>query len=121
MNNRVVSGRRGEEMACAYLRSQGYAIVERNWRSPFGELDIIARDGETLVFIEVKSRTSAGFGGPEAALTLQKRQRIVATARAYLSEVDSELAVRFDLVALRGGIITLYGDAFQVEGQCLPG
>ena len=121
MNNGVVSGQRGEEMACAYLRSQGYAIIERNWRSPFGELDIIARDGETLVFVEVKSRTSAGFGGPEAALTPRKRQRIVATARAYLNKVDSELAVRFDLVALQGGRITLYRDAFQVEGQCLPG
>jgi len=120
MDKRAVSGQYGEERACAYLRRQGYAIIERNWRSRFGEVDIIARDGETLVFVEVKSRTGAGFGGPEAALTPQKRRRIVATARAYLSEVRPELAVRFDLVALRPGRITLYRDAFQVEEQCSP-
>ena len=119
MNNEVISGQRGEEIACAYLRSRGYAIIERNWRSRFGEVDIIAREGGALVFVEVKSRASAGFGGPEAALTLRKRRRIVATARAYLNEVRSDLAVRFDLVALCGGRITLYRDAFQAEGRCL--
>jgi len=119
-NKGVNTGQRGEEIACALLRSRGYAIVERNWRSAFGEVDIIARDGETLVFVEVKSRAGPGFGGPEAALTPWKRKRIIATARAYLNEVGADLPVRFDLVALQGGKVTLYRDAFLVEGQCLP-
>ncbi len=119
-NKGVNTGHRGEEIACAFLRGRGYAIVERNWRSAFGEVDIIARDGETLVFVEVKSRAGPGFGGPEAALTPWKRKRIIATARAYLNEVGADLPVRFDLVALQGGKVTLYRDAFLVEGQCLP-
>lgn len=119
-NKKVTVGQRGEELACAFLRSQGYAIVERNWRSPFGEVDIIARDGEALVFIEVKTRASPGFGGPEAALTHRKRRRIITTARAYLNEIGRELPVRFDLVALKDDRVTLYRGAFQVEERCLP-
>ena len=120
MDKGDTSGQRGEEIACVFLRNQGYAIVERNWRSAFGEVDIIARDGETLVFIEVKSRVGRGFGGPEAALTPWKRKRIIATARAYLIKVGSDLPVRFDLVALQGGKVTLYRDAFRVGEQCSP-
>ena len=118
MSKERKAGLRGEEIACDYLRSHGYEIVERNWSSVFGEVDIIARDGDTLVFVEVKTRVSAGFGGPEGALTLRKRKRIIATARAYLSKVRSDLSVRFDLVAIQGGKITLYQDAFQIEEGC---
>lgn len=111
-------GREGEDRACQYLRQQGYEIIARNWRSRFGEIDIIARDKESLVFVEVKARSKAGFGGPEAALGVHKRKRVVATAKAYLSVVESDLPVRFDLVALQGGKITLYKGAFYEEEPC---
>jgi len=115
------AGQWGEEIACEYLRNKGYEIVERNWHSRFGEVDIIAREGDTLVFVEVKVRAGSGFGGPEAALTTRKRERITATARAYLSEVDADLPVRFDFVALIGEKVKLYRNAFQVEEPCSRG
>lgn len=121
MNRKGRVGKRGEDIACLYLRGEGYKIIARNWRSPFGEIDIIARDGESLVFVEVKTRTGSGFGGPVAALTPRKRGRIITTARAYLSGVESGVTVRFDLVAVEGEVITLYRDAFQVGGTCLLG
>ncbi len=121
MNRKDRVGKRGEDIACRYLRGKGYKIIARNWRSLFGEIDIIARDGESLVFVEVKTRTGSGFGGPAAALTPRKRRRIITSARAYLSGVESDIVVRFDLVAVEGDEITLYQDAFQVGGACSPG
>ncbi|MEA1871681.1 MAG: YraN family protein [Candidatus Bipolaricaulota bacterium] len=111
-------GREGEDRACQYLRQQGYEIIARNWHSRFGEIDIIARDKESLVFAEVKTRSKAGFGGPEAALGIHKRKRVIAAAKAYLSVVESDLPVRFDLVALQGEKITLYKGAFCEEEPC---
>jgi putative endonuclease len=111
-------GQEGEDRACQYLRQQGYEIIARNWRSRFGEIDIIARDEGSLVFVEVKARSKAGFGGPEAALNVHKRRRVVAAAKAYLSVVESDLPVRFDLVALQGEEITLYKGAFCEEEPC---
>jgi|LZCG01.1.fsa_nt_gb putative endonuclease len=121
MNKGHRTGKRGEDIACQYLRQQGYEIIARNWRSRFGEIDIIARDGDSLVFVEVKTRTGSGFGGPEGALDERKRGRIIATAKAYLSGIESDLAIRFDLVALRGKEIELYKDAFREEEACSPG
>jgi len=112
-------GREGENRACQYLRQQGYGIIARNWRSRFGEIDIIARDEGSLVFVEVKARSKAGFGGPEAALDVHKRKRVIAAAKAYLSVVESDLPVRFDFVALQGEKVTLYKGAFCEEEPCL--
>lgn len=111
-------GQEGEDWACQYLRQQGYEIIARNWRSRFGEIDIIARDNESLVFVEVKTRSKTGFGGPEAALDVHKRKRIIAAAKAYLSMVESDLPVRFDLVAIQGEGVTLYKGAFCEEDPC---
>lgn len=114
-------GKRAEELACAHLRNQGYQIIERSWRSPFGELDIVARDGESLVFVEVKARAGSAFGGAEEALTKRKRDRLVATAAAYLAAVGADLPVRFDLLAVTGEGIVLYKDAFRPEAGCSLG
>ena len=111
-------GDRAEELACRHLQARGYLIVERNWRSLYGELDIVARDGETLVIVEVKARSGTTFGGPEAALTRQKRERILTAARAYLASFPSDLALRFDVVAVSKDRIVLYQDAFRPEGEC---
>ncbi len=108
-------GRRGEERALRWLKSQGYRIVARNWRWRGGEVDLIARDGDYLVFIEVKTRTDEGFGRPEEALTPAKRERLIRAARHYVATYRPELELRFDVVAIEGEEIRLYRDAFQVE------
>jgi len=115
MRNVTRSGRAGEETARRYLQERGYRIVARNWSCRFGEIDLIARDGDTLVFVEVKARTRNGFGGPEAAITPAKRERLIAAARVYLGEVGTELPIRFDVVAIRPDRVELYKDAFQVD------
>ena len=120
MNRRERIGKEGERVACKYLQEHGYALIERNWRCPFGEIDIIARDGGTLAFVEVKRRSRSGYGGAEGALTIHKQRRIVTAARMYLSQTQSDLPVRFDLVAIEGGRITLLKDAFQLEERCTP-
>ena len=119
-NNRRPTGQAAEEAACRFLRERGYEIVARNWRTRRGEIDIIARDGATLVFVEVKSRSKSGFGGPEAAVHAAKQRRLVAAARDFLGRTACRLPVRFDVVAFLGGEPHLHRDAFQVDETCLP-
>jgi putative endonuclease len=108
-------GAAGEEKACSYLRAQGYRIVARNWSMRLGEIDIVARDGDVLVFVEVKARSSPGYGGAEGAVGPAKRRRLAAAASAFLAEHRCELASRFDVVALEGDDVRLVRDAFQVD------
>jgi putative endonuclease len=95
---RKATGRSGEDLAAQYLEQQGYTILERNYRLRIGEIDIIARDGEYLVFIEVKTRRSRKFGSPFEAVDIRKQQQIFKIASAYLQ--GKELPVRFDVVAV---------------------
>ena len=95
---RKAIGRAGEDLAAQYLKQQGYTILERNYRLRIGEVDIIARDEEYLVFIEVKTRRSTRFGSPFEAVDARKQQQIVKIAAAYLQ--GKELPVRFDVVAV---------------------
>ena len=96
-------GRRGEDLAQRYLQRQGYTIVSRNYsnRSGPGEIDIVARDGDTVVFVEVKTRLSAEFGAPERAIDREKEEAVWRTARDYCrrADVDPRL-LRFDLVTV---------------------
>jgi len=110
-----LTGRQAEESACRYLKGLGYEIVARNWRCRFGEIDIVAREGDTLVFVEVKARSSGGFGGPEAAVDRGKQERLVAAARRFIQETGAELRARFDVVTFVGGSARLYKDAFRVD------
>lgn len=96
-------GRRGEDLAHRYLRSAGFVIVARNYRPNAGdvEVDIVARDNGTLVFIEVKSRISAEFGSPERAIDSEKQKRIVRAARSYATRAGIDWnQVRFDTVSI---------------------
>lgn len=108
-------GRRAEERAAEFLRSRGYEIIARNYRWQGGEVDLIARDGDCLVFVEVKARSSRAYGLPEEAITPRKRQRLLRTAQRYLQQHPTELAVRFDVVALSGGKARLYRNAFSPD------
>jgi len=92
--------------------------VARNWRTRRGEIDIIAREGPTLVFVEVKSRSRSGFGGPEAAVHAAKQRRLIAAAGDFLSRTMCGLPVRFDVVAFLGGEPRLHRDAFRVDETC---
>lgn len=94
-------GASGERFAATWLEARGYDIVDRNWRCPYGELDLIARfDGE-WVFFEVKTRRGRGMGAPEEAVTRAKRMRLVLSAQAYLAEHGSEDApYRIDVLAI---------------------
>jgi len=79
-------GQRGEGIAAAYLGEQGYEVLARNWRCPAGELDIVARDGETLAFVEVRTRRGDRYGTPEESITPAKQAKLVELAQTYLQE-----------------------------------
>ena len=104
-NRRLELGRRGEEAAVRWLKRRGFRVVERGYRRLRGEIDIIARDGETLVFIEVKTRAGSAFGSPEESVTPGKASQIRKIAQAYL--VDRGLGdppCRFDVLAVEAGV-----------------
>ena len=94
-------GRRGEDAAAEYLQRRGYDIIARNWTCPFGEADIIARDMDAIIFVEVKTRTSIDKGYPEEAVTDEKRRRYELISLAFLSEYDeADLQIRFDVIGI---------------------
>jgi putative endonuclease len=99
--SRQILGKDGEDLACAELRQRGYAILARRYRTRLGELDIIARDGETLVFVEVKARRGRRFGTAQDAITWHKRQKLQLVAGDFLARSRlSRVACRFDVVAV---------------------
>ncbi|MBX6422463.1 YraN family protein [Thermosulfurimonas sp. F29] len=94
-------GRRAEKLAEEYLRFKGYRILCRNWRTRFGEIDLVVQKDDTLVFVEVKARRSRRKGRPEEALTPAKKTRLLTLARCYLSSFKGRVGrVRFDVLAL---------------------
>jgi putative endonuclease len=100
MNNAHL-GREGEERAADFLMGMGYEIIERNYRKSFGEIDIVARDGETLCFIEVKTRIRDDYGHPFAAVTPSKQRTIRKLASLYLAEQGiRDQFIRFDVVGV---------------------
>ena len=107
-------GRQGEDMACGFLQARGYRIIQRNWHCRAGEIDIIAREGKYLCFVEVKTRDSVRCGMAEEAVDFRKRKRLSKLACLYLSDHKlEEVPVRFDVVAISGNQPHLIQDAFQ--------
>ena len=115
----VGRGRVAEDAAAAWLGTQGYRIVERNHRNAAGELDVVAEDGETLCFVEVKARTETLFGPALAAVGPRKRRRVARAAALYLALRGVERACRFDVLGMEadeaGWRFTLVKDAFRLE------
>jgi putative endonuclease len=110
-------GRFGEERAHRYLRARGYTVVARNWRPPQGggELDLIAWERETLVFVEVKARVSGQWSAPERDIDAEKLNSLRRAARDYVRRAGAEEAeMRFDVVAITGGKIEHLRDAFPL-------
>jgi putative endonuclease len=91
-----------ENLAAAFLQRAGLTLVERNYRCRFGEIDLIAREGTTLVFVEVRMRSSERFGGAAASITAAKRMKLLRTARFYLAGVTRTPACRFDALLING-------------------
>ena len=113
-------GQKGEDLAARYLTEKGFQILERNWRHGRAELDIIAFDGETLVFVEVKTRSDDVFERPENAVNTRKRNLMIKAAIGYMHKSGHDKAIRFDVVSviLRGGKeaqIDYFKDAFFPE------
>jgi putative endonuclease len=107
-------GGEAEEAAARYLERQGLVIVARNFRTRLGEIDLVAKDGATLVFIEVRLRSaSARFGGAAGSIDRNKQRRIVAAARQYLAKLRAEPPCRFDVVTLETGAPVWLRAAFE--------
>lgn len=107
----------GEQKAAEYLKQKGYRILERNFYSRYGEIDIIAREGKYLVFVEVKYRTNTSHGSPQEAVSRSKQRTICRVANYYCLKhgMQEGTACRFDVVAILGDDVTLLRNAFEYQ------
>ena len=117
MNDKKERGNWGEERAALFLRLHGYRIVERNFRCRQGEIDIIARKGEVVVFVEVKQRKNADFGEAREFVTYSKQRRVIAAAELWLLKTGCELQPRFDVIEVYApqGTKTLFPEINHIE------
>jgi putative endonuclease len=109
-------GSGAEEKAALFLEAQGLAIVDRNFRTRLGEIDLVACEGATLVFVEVRYRAGEGYGGALESITAAKRRRIVAAAHQYLARLGAQPPCRFDVVAFEGNSPRWLRAAFDAAG-----
>ncbi|HBL16530.1 MAG: hypothetical protein A2X36_00875 [Elusimicrobia bacterium GWA2_69_24] len=118
---RLALGRSGEARAARVLQGLGWKILERGWRTRFGELDIVACDGETLVFVEVKTRAAAGAFAPESSVGRSKQGRLIRSALSYLeSKGIQDRPLRFDVLVFDGPDCCRHiRGAFEAEGYSL--
>lgn len=123
MSQNKVLGNFGEDLASSYLEENGYKVLERNFSCRAGEIDIIALDGDSVVFIEVKTRTSERFGMPSEAVSFSKQKKLVKTALYYLQcRRLLDYMSRFDVIEIivdeeNNRHINLIRDAFQYSGK----
>jgi putative endonuclease len=111
LNRQQQFGRKSEALAARHLKKNGYRILEQNYRTPAGEIDIIAQEGHSLVFVEVKARRTAAYGSPKRSVTPLKQKKISMAALHYLkTRKEAPLRARFDVVA-----ITATGQTEQIE------
>ena len=105
-------GLAGENKACAYLKKQGYKILERNYKNPFGEIDIIAKKDEVVAFVEVKTRLTDDYGAPSEAVDFKRKQRYIAGAKYYFAGKEPFVTIRFDVIEIFKGQINHIPNAF---------
>lgn len=110
------SGAEAEERAARHLERQGLALLARNWRCRHGEIDLVMRDGATLVFVEVRARRRAEYGGAAESITAAKRGRLQRSAEAYLAQSSHRGPCRFDVVLIDAERITWLRHAFDAQG-----
>ncbi|MBU2530824.1 MAG: YraN family protein [Elusimicrobia bacterium] len=114
----LTDGQKYEDMACEYLKKNGFSIKQRNYRAVSGEIDIIATDGKTLVFLEVKGRSNEKFGSPLEAVNKPKQHKIIKTALHFIKQNKISCKdIRFDVVGINHeNKIEHIKNAFQSEG-----
>ncbi len=106
-------GRVGENKACEFLKKAGYKILEKNYKTFIGEIDIIAKDKDTIVFVEVKTRMDDGFGSPSEAVNRKKQEKYYKVASEYLQKNrENDSPCRFDVIEIQDGQINHIIDAF---------
>lgn len=93
-------GKAGESLARSFLEQKGYRILETNWRWSRAEIDLIAKDVDTLVFVEVKTRSTDAFGKPEESITARKERFLADAASVYMEQIGHDWAVRFDVISI---------------------
>lgn len=113
-------GLRFEELAVQFLQRKGFVIVERNFKTKFAEIDIVAKEGETLCFVEVRSRSDSRYGTPQATINFRKQEKIIKAASAYLQRMYPRIPMcRFDVIACLGTIeapvLQYIPNAFGIE------
>ena len=112
-------GRQAEDRAAEYLRTLGYKILDLRWACPLGELDIVASDGETMVFVEVRARSSSAYGSPAETVTKSKQAKVIKAALCYIkAKALKPEAVRFDVIGFAGaaGEPEHIPNAFEAHG-----
>jgi len=117
----LIQGQQGEQLAKDYLLKQGLVMVEQNFKCKMGELDLIMKDKDCYVFVEVRYRTQNDYGGGIESITPSKQRKIIKTTMFYLQQVNlyNRVACRFDVFTIDGdGQIEWIKDAFQVRGYC---
>lgn len=112
-------GREGEDRAARYLSKQGYRVIERNYSTRNGEIDLIAIENGTVVFVEVKTRTSDAYGAPELAVNPQKQKKMIKAALSYIKYKKlHQVPCRFDVIAISGpndAYVELIRNAFEMD------
>ena len=108
-----VLGKKGEKFVCAYLKKQGYTILKTNYKTAFGEADIVAQDGDEIAFVEVKTRTNDTYGAPREAVGIEKQRRYYKIAECYWKQMGVEPNARFDVAEVYAdGRMEYYKNAF---------
>ena len=110
------SGKAAENIAASFLEKKGYKILERNFYSKFGEIDIIAKDKDTLVFVEVRSKSYSSFGNPEETVNIFKVKKILKTAQFYILKKNPDFKeIRFDIISFLHNNISHIKNAFDMD------
>ncbi|MDR0646493.1 MAG: YraN family protein [Elusimicrobiota bacterium] len=114
------TGDEGEDKAAEFLKAKGYKILARNYASKYGEIDIIARLKNAIVFVEVKTRASMSYGGGVAAVNVSKQNKITKTAITYIKENKPKFdSITFDIITITDGKIEHIQNAFAIEGYTI--
>ncbi len=119
LNSKQIFGKKSESIAVKHLKKKGYKILEQNYRTKMGEIDIIARDKDVIVFVEVKARRSDRFGNPKWAVTYKKQRKISMAALQYLKAMaQSNAGARFDVVSIDSSqdtpVVEIVKNAFEL-------
>jgi putative endonuclease len=114
---RMETGQNAENLAAAFLQAKGFTIVEKNFRAKVGEIDIIAKDKDEIIFVEVRARASRDFGGAAASIGGAKRRKLIRAAQLWLQARGWDGACRFDVVAVDGGKLEHLPAAFDASAR----